>query len=294
MKPKHLLLTLIVVLIWGINFLAIHSALVGLPPFLLCALRFGLASIPLVFFLPRPKAPLKSIIGYGIFTFSLQFGFLFSGIALGFAPGLASLVLQIQVFFSMGLASVVFKDRPSNWKIIGALISFIGLGIVAGHVDGSATLSGLILILLSALSWSIGNMFSKKVASESPLALVVWGNLIAFPFMIIISLFAEGPALISTSLQNLPLETIIAVMYIVCMSTFVGYGIWGFLLNSYSTAVIAPFTLLIPVIGLLSSAIVLGEGLPSWKLLACFFIMIGLIFNLLENNIRKVFARFQG
>lgn len=288
LSPKHLLLVLSVVLIWGTNFIAVYVGLKGFPPFLLCAARFALAALPWVFILPRPKAPLKLIIGYGVFTFAMQFGFLFSGIHLGLSPGLASLILQIQVFFSIGLAFLFFKDRPGLWKIFGSLISFVGIGIVAAHLKDGGTFIGLILTLLAAFSWAVGNMFTKKVNAESPLSLVVWGNLIAFPFMIGVSLLLEGPALISNSLQNMSWATIGAIVYIVYLSTHVGYGVWGFLIKSYPTSMVVPFTLLIPVIGFLSSALFLGEELPWWKLLASLFIMGGLVFNLLENQIRRL------
>jgi O-acetylserine/cysteine efflux transporter len=287
LSPKHLLLALLTVLIWGMNFMAIYLGLKGFPPFLLCALRFCFAAFPWVFILPRPKAPLKYIIAYGVFTFAIQFGLLFSGLHLGLSPGLASLVLQVQVFFSMGLAALFFQDRPSSWKIGGSLISFVGIGIVASHVSGSTSFIGLILTLLAALSWAAGNMLTKKVDAQSPLSLVVWGNLVAFPFMLVLSLLMEGPTLIATSLQQVSWTTIGAIIYIVYLSTHIGYGVWGFLLNTYPTASVVPFTLLVPVIGFLSSVFFLGEELTSWKLLASLFVMAGLVFNLLENQIRK-------
>lgn len=253
-----------------------------------------MAAIPFIFFMPRPKAPWQLIVGYGIFTFAMQFGLLFTGLYVGLSPGLASLVLQVQVFFSMGIAAILFHDRPSKWKIVGALIAFAGLVMIALHVGGGTTLNGFILTLFSALSWAIGNMFSKKVASESPLALVAWGNLIAFPFMIAVSMLAEGPQVIAGSFSNMNLETILSVLYIVYMSTTVGYGIWGFLLNSYSTSVIVPYTLLVPVVGLLSSAVFLREEMPSWKLIACFVIMAGLVFNQLEKQVRNIVSRSRG
>lgn len=291
LAPKHLLLALITVTLWGLNFIAIFFGLKGFPPLLLSAFRFGLAAFPWVFFLPRPKAPLKYIMGYGMFTFVLQFGLLFSGMYLGLSPGLSSLVLQIQVFFSIGLAALFFHDRPSLWKIGGSLISFIGIGIVASHVSGGTTTVGLMLTLLAALCWAAGNMYSKKVEADSPLSLVVWGNLVAFPFMVILSFVVEGPELILTSVQNISLPTILAILYITYMSTHVGYGAWGFLLNKYSTAAVVPFTLLVPVVGFLGSAIILGEDFPSWKLLASLFVMGGLAFNLLEKQVLSLFAR---
>ncbi len=293
MKTKHFFLALLTVLIWGMNFIAIHIALKDIPPFLLCALRFGLAAFPLVFFLPKPKAPIKYVLGYGIFTFALQFGFLFSGLHLGLSPGLSSLVLQVQIFFSMGMAALLFNDKPTKWKIIGALISFIGLWIVGSHVEGSSSFIGFLLTLFAALSWAAGNMFSKKVAASSPLALVAWGNLVAFPFMLAFSYLIEGPDLIVSSVQKVSLETIAAVVYIVYLSTFVGYGIWGLLLNSYATAEVVPFTLLVPVFGILSSVVLLGEDLPYWKVIACIFIMLGLVFNLLEKQMMNLIAKWK-
>ncbi len=285
LTPKHLLVVLSIVLIWGVNFIAVFIGLKSLPPFLLSAIRFGLSALPWVFFLPRPKGSLKLVIGYGLFNFAMQFGFLFTGIHLGVSPGLASLVLQVQVFFSMGLSFLFFQDRPSTFKIAGSLISFIGIGIVAAHVEQGSTFIGLILLLFAALSWSAGNLFTKKVNSESPLALVVWGNLFAFPVMAVVSLWYDGPAVILSSLHNSSWLTVGAVFYIVYLSTHVGYGAWGFLMKSYSTSAVVPFTLMIPVVGFLSSALYLGEELPSWKLLASLFIIGGLVFGLLEKQV---------
>lgn len=288
LPPKHLLLVLAIVLIWGVNFVAVYIGLKSFPPFLLSAIRFGFSALPWVFFIPRPKAPIKLIVYYGVVNFAIQFGLIFSGIHLGLSPGLASLILQIQIFFSIVLAFLFFQDRPSLFKIAGSLISFIGIGIVAFHVDGDSTLLGLILMILAAFSWAAGNMFTKKIQPQSPLALVIWGNLAAFPVMIIVSLLFEGPVLILSSLQNVSWPAVLAVGYIVYFSTHIGYGAWGFLMKTYSTSVVVPFTLLIPVVGFLSSALFLGEELPNWKLLASLFIMAGLIFGLLEKQIRRL------
>jgi O-acetylserine/cysteine efflux transporter len=293
LPPKHLLLVLTIVLIWGVNFVAVYIGLKTFPPFLLSALRFGLSALPWVFFIPRPKGSVKLIVYYGLFNFALQFGFIFTGIHLGISPGLASLVLQIQVFFSMGLAFLFFHDRPSPFKIAGSLISFIGIGIVGYHVDGGSTFLGLILMLLAAFSWAAGNMFTKKIHSDSPLALVVWGNLAAFPVMVLVSYFFEGPLVIQSSLQNMSWPAIASVCYIVYFSTHIGYGAWGFLMKSYSTSVVVPFTLLVPVVGFMSSAIYLGEEIQSWKILASLFILGGLVFGLLEKQVRGIISGFR-
>ncbi|NQV74517.1 MAG: EamA family transporter [Bacteroidetes bacterium] len=293
LTPKHLLLVLTIVLIWGVNFVAVYIGLQSFPPFLLSALRFGLSALPWVFFMPRPKAPLLLIFYYGLLNFALQFGLIFTGIKLGISPGLASLILQIQVFFSMGLAFLFFHDRPSTFKIACSLVSFIGIGIVGYHLNGGGTLLGLILMLLAAFSWSVGNIFTKKIHSESPLALVVWGNLVAFPVMALVSFFFDGPVVILSSLQHVTWPAIAALFYIVYFSTHIGYGAWAFLMKSYSTSVVVPFTLLVPVVGFISSALYLGEELQSWKLLASLFILGGLIIGLLEKEVRALITGFR-
>ena len=293
LPARHLLLVLTIVLIWGVNFVAVYIGLKSFPPFLLCALRFGLSALPWVFFIPRPKAPIMLIVYYGLFNFAMQFGLIFTGIYLGLSPGLASLILQVQVFFSIGLAFLFFQDRPSTFKIACSLISFIGIGIVGYHLNGGSTLVGLVLMLLAAFSWAAGNMFTKKIHSESPLALVVWGNLVAFPVMVLVSFFFDGPVLILSSLQNVSWPAIGAVFYIVYFSTHIGYGAWGFLMKSYSTSVVVPFTLMVPVVGFMSSALYLGEALPYWKLLASLFILGGLILGMLEKQVRGVIIGFR-
>lgn len=285
LTPKHLFFVLVTVFVWGTNFIAIYLGLKELPPFLFCTIRFALSALPFVFFLPRPKAPILYIIGFGLFNFALQFGLLFSGIHLGLSPGLASLVMQVQVFFSIGLAFLFFKEKPNWFKIIGSLVSFAGIGIVATHVGGDVTLIGLILTLLASLAWSSGNMFTKKINAGSPLSLVVWGNLVALPFMAVASYFIDGTTAITHSLENISWTAIAAIAYVVYISTHLGYGIWGLLIKMYPTSTVVPFTLLIPVVGFLSSALFLNEQLTEWKLWASFFIMGGLIFNLFEKKI---------
>ena len=285
LTPKHLFLALVTVFVWGTNFIAIYLGLKELPPFLFCTIRFALSALPFVFFLPRPKAPILYIIGFGLFNFALQFGLLFSGIKLGLSPGLASLVMQVQVFFSIGLAFLFFNEKPDWFKILGSLVSFAGIAIVAAHVGGDVTMIGLILTLLASLAWASGNMFTKKINAGSPLSLVVWGNLIALPFMATASYFIDGRTLIIHSLENISWTVIAAIAYVVYVSTHLGYGIWGSLIKMYPTSAVVPYTLLIPVVGFLSSALFLNEHLTDWKLWASFFIMGGLIFNLFEKKI---------
>lgn len=284
---KDLSKVLLIVIVWGFNFIAIHIGLKELPPFLFCAIRFGLSALPFVFFIPKPKAPLKYIFGFGLFNFALQFGLLFSGMHFGLSAGLASLVLQTQVFFSMILAFIFFNEKPSYHKLIGLLISFIGVAVVAFNVGGDVTLIGLSLALLAAFSWASGNIFTKKVNAKSPISLVVWGNLVAFPLMAVTSFFIDGTSLIESSIQHISLPAIGAVFYVVYLGTHLGYSLWGTLLKKYPASTVVPFTLLIPIVGFLGSAFFLKEDLASWKIFASLLIMSGLVFGLLDRKIKS-------
>lgn len=287
MQLRHIGLAFLVVAIWGFNFIFIHYALLDLPPLLLCAVRFFFAAIPAIFFVPRPRGSWKLLLGYGLATYAFQFSFLFTGMKVGMAPGLASLVMQMQTFFTLGLAMWIFREKPTLWKVAGALISFLGIVLVGLHSEGDTTLAGLVLTLLAAFSWASGNIFSKKVDAVSPIGLVVWGSLLAAPFLTVISFFVDGPVVIQESLSQVSWLSVMSVAYIVYLSTHVAYSLWGFLLNTYPTAIIAPFPLLVPVFGFLGSTLLLGETFPVWKVWASLLVIFGLVFNLLEAPIRR-------
>ncbi len=286
---RHLLLALVVVFIWGTNFVAIKMALRELPPLLLCAVRFICVAIPVVFFLPRPAITWRQLIVYGLTMFALHFGFLFLGMKLGMSAGLASLTLQFQVFVTLALAAVVLKERISPIQIAGAFTAFAGFALVAIHLGGEVTVAGLACVLLGATSWGYANFASKRLGRVNPLALVVWGSLVVPVPMALASLLFEGPALIAESLMRVGGLTVLSVAFIVYASTLLAYSLWSWLLSRHPASMIAPFTLLVPVFGMLSAALLLGESLPAWKLQAAALVIAGLALNLF--GLRFVAAR---
>ncbi len=283
---RHLLLALLIVAIWGTNFVAIKVALRELPPLLLCAVRFIFVAFPAVFFLPRPAVPLRSLLLYGLTMFGLHFGFVFLGMHLGLSAGLASLVLQFQVFVTLALAAFVLKERILPVQIAGALVAGLGFVVVGLHTGGDVTLAGLICVLLGATSWGFANFTSKRLGKVNPLALVVWGSLVVPIPMGLASLVFEGPALIVQSLTHLHVATVLSVAFIVYASTLVAYSLWSWLLSHHPASTVSPFALLVPVFGLLSSAVLLGEPLPAWKLQAAALVVAGLALNLFGARIR--------
>ncbi len=276
---RHLLLALGVVAIWSVNFVAIKVALRELPPLLLCAVRFILVAVPLVFFLPRPAVPVPKLVLYGLTMFALHFGFLFLGMKLGMSAGLASLTLQFQVVVTLTLAAAVLRERIAPVQILGALVALGGFSVVAVHTGGDVSLAGLACVLLGASSWGYANFISKRLGPVNPLALVVWGSLVVPVPMLAASAIFEGPALIAHSLAHLGRETLLAVGFIVYASTHLAYSTWSWLLSRHPASSVAPFTLLVPIFGLISSALYLGEPLPLWKLQAGALVLTGLALN---------------
>ena len=279
MKPADILIAILVVVIWGFNFVVIKIGLQGLPPILFTALRFIFAALPMVFFIRRPNVPWKLLAGYGMFQFALQFTLLFSGMKLGFPPGLASLVIQLQAFFTIGLAVLVLGERPLVTQLAGALIAFSGMGLVASQLEAKATVIGFIMVVAGGFCWAVANIFTKKIGKTNPLALVVWGSLLAAPPLVLASLLVEGTAAWSEAAAHLSWISVGAVLFQSYPNTLIGFGIWSMLMRKYPTATIAPYTLLVPVTGMLSAALVLGETLQWWKIAAGMLVLGGLALN---------------
>ena len=287
MKLSHLLMVLTVVALWGFNFVFIRLGLNGVPPILLVGLRFLLSAFPAVFFIRRPPCPWPALIKYGLVMFALQFTLLFSAMKLGMSPGLASLIMQLQAFFTMAIAAWVLRERPSAWKISGALISMTGIGLVAFHANlNDVTLPGLTLTLMGAMAWGCGNILSKKVGAVSPVALVVWGSLVACPVLLLLSLSIEGPQAIEQAITHMSWTSVGAIAYIVYFSTHISYSLWSYLLGIYPASSVAPFSLLVPIFGFMGSVLILGEPLPHWKIQAGILVISGLCFNILETRVK--------
>jgi O-acetylserine/cysteine efflux transporter len=265
----------------------VHIAVETISPFLLCSLRFFFASIPLIFFIKRPAVPFKTVLLYGLLTFALQYALFFWGMSLGTPAGLASLLYQTNVFFNIFLAACFFKERLSPWQILGIVVAFSGIGFIGLHLDGKLAGWGFLLIISGALVWAFGNIVSKKIGKANMLSLVVWGNFISWPPLFLLTYFTEGPKAILFAWQHASLASILAVGYIVYISTLLAFCIWGWLLNRYPVSVVSPFSLLIPIFAMLAAFMILGEPLYSWKITAAALVMSGLCLNLLSAKFKR-------
>lgn len=281
MKLTHFLMAILLAMIWGMNFIFVRIDLDQMSPFMLCAIRFTLASMPFVFFIKPPKLHFKWVMAYGMVMFVLQFLLLFIGVKAGMSPGMASFVMQVQIFFTMLFAALLWKEIPSFWQIAGGLIAFLGIGLIAYNLGGSMTMLGFLCVLGSAAAWAFGNVITKTIGKVNIISLLVWGSFVSSIPMILMAFIIDGPHEILASFHRLNWQSMGAILFIVYVATWCGYGIWSWLLREYTVSKIAPFTMLIPIFGILSSVIILGEPLQSWKIFAGMLVIGGLGVNLL-------------
>lgn len=278
---SHALLALAVIVIWGSNFVVIRLALDVLPPLLIAALRFAFALVPAVFFIPRPQVSWRSLAAYGLLIGFGQFGLLYIAMDGMISPGLASLVIQAQVFFTIALAMRLSGERVKPFQIVALLLATVGIAVILLHTDGATTPLGLTLVLLAAVSWAGGNHVARISGVTNMLGYVVWASLFSIPPLLIASLIFEGPAAMGAGLVRADALTWAAVLWQSIGNTLFGYAAWGWLLARHPAATVSPTALLIPVVGMASSAWLLSEPLPLWKLLSAALVMAGLAINVL-------------
>jgi len=289
---SHLLLALAIVAVWGTNFVVIKLSLDAFPPFLFAALRYTFAFLPLAFFIPRPKVSWGNMCAYGVAIGVGQFGILFFAIDGKISPGLASLVIQTQVFFTIGFAMFFAKERLRLYQAVAVSIAMTGLGTIALHTDASTTFLGLALVVFAGLSWGIGNTVSRRAGSINMLAYVVWASLFSLPPLFLMSwIFEGGWEQMSTSISSAPIGAWAGVFWQSWGNTVFGYAAWAWLLSKHPAAVVAPAPLLVPIFGMGASTFFLSEPLPLWKILAAGLVIAGLIVNLFWPSLAKYFRK---
>ncbi|MFZ3205095.1 MAG: EamA family transporter [Pseudomonas sp.] len=279
MSPKDLLLALVVIIVWGLNFVVIKVGLHDMPPMLLGALRFMLAAFPAILFVKRPQIPLRWLLLYGL-TISLgQFAFLFYAMSVGMPAGLASLVLQSQAFFTLLFAALFLGERLRLTNLFGLLVAAAGLLLIGLQGDRLMTMAGFALTIGAASMWALGNIVTRKLGKVNLVGLVVWGSLVPpLPFLAL-SWLLEGPEAIEAALRGISLDSILVLIYLAFGATILGYGLWSRLLSRYPASQVAPFSLLVPVVGLTSSALLLDERLGPLQVLGALLVMFGLLIN---------------
>lgn len=278
LPPRHLVLGLAVTAIWGSNFVVMKWALAHFSPLWLASLRFALAALPLLL-LPRPVSSWRLVAAYGLLIGVGQFGLLFIALRASISPGLASLIVQSQVFFTLLLAWALRGQRLRAAQLGGLAVAVAGMGWIALHLDASATLTGLALVLAAGLSWAAANLVGQAAGRVDMLGFMVWSSAFAAPVLAALAWGFEGTAPLLAGVRSAGVGGWSAVLWQAVGNTLFGYGVWGWLLARHSASQVVPLALLVPLWGLGSAALLLGEALPAWKLQGAALVMAGLGLN---------------
>lgn len=288
MSPRDILLALAIVVVWGVNFMAIKWGVAEVPPLLLTALRYVVATLPAIFFVRRPQVALGILIAYGLFIGVGQFGVLFTAIHLGMPAGLASLVLQLQTFFTIGLAVAFLGERPRGAQLLGAAIAFGGIVLIGIEKLEGAGFWPLLMTVGASAGWAISNIIVKKAGKIDMLSFVVWSSLVPILPLLLLSLTIEGPGAIPYGIGHVTWLGLGSLLFIGWISTDFGYGAWSNLLRRYPASIVAPFTLLVPIVGLTTGQLILGEAMSPLDWAGSALVFAGLLVNVFGP---RLFAR---
>lgn len=265
-----------VALVWGINFVVIDVGLGSFPPLLFAALRFTLVAFPAVLFVRRPAVPLRWVIGVGTFMSAGQFGLLFVAIHRGLPPGLASVVLPTQTVFTIALAVAFLGERPGRAQLAGATVAVGGVVLIALGRARGVPIGALLLCVGAAASWGVGNICNRRAQAPNALALLVWSSLVPPLPLLALSLAFEGSHEIGSAVANVGAGGLLALLYVVIVSTGFGFGAWTWLLRRHPASRVAPFTLLVPPVGIAAAWIALGQSPSTGELAGAAIILAGL------------------
>ncbi|MBD3009544.1 EamA family transporter [Streptomyces sp. 5-10] len=284
MRPVHIALAVLATALWGVNFVVIEVGLDHFPPLLFCALRFLVAALPAVFLVGPPRVAWRWILGVGLALGVAKFGLLFIGMHEGMPAGLSSLVLQVQAVFTALFAAVVLAERPGWRRLLGMAVALAGIAVAAVDEGTSGPLLGFVLVVAAAAFWGVSNVLTRKAAPPDALNFMVWVSLVPVLPLLALSLVFEGARPDVEALSRLDWAGVGAIVYVAWVATVFGFGAWGFLLRTYDASAVAPFSLLVPVFGMSSAALVLGEGISAPRWLAAALLVGGVALTSLPGG----------
>ncbi|WP_274572318.1 EamA family transporter [Neisseria leonii] len=286
MDGRDALIAGLVVTAWGVNFAVMKAGLAELSPAVLGLLRFSLL-LPAVCLLPRPAVRWYWLALYGLCISFGQFGMMFTALSWGMPSGLAALLLQSQVFFTVILAVVWLREPVAGHHLPAMLLAAAGLLLAGiGQYRGVVPLAALWAVLAAAMSWALGNLTVKFIGRVNPLSLVAWGNISSWAAFLLLSLWLYGAGEVGRQIADLSAGGWLAAAFLAYVSGLFGYGGWGRLLARYPASLVTPLALLVPVIALLVSALVLGERLNGWQWGGVAVVMAALLVQVSGGRLR--------
>ncbi|MEV2243478.1 EamA family transporter [Streptomyces sp. NPDC049970] len=281
MTARDRLLAVLVAVLWGLNFLAVRVGLDHFPPFFLAALRYLVLAVPVVLFVPRPGVPLRWLLGYGLGFGVAQFGLLFLAIEQGMPSGLASVVVQASAPFTVLLGALLLRERVTGRQLAGIGLAVLGMVVIAVDRARTAPLLPLVLTVLAALGWAVGNLASRQAKPEYPLRFALWMAVVPPLPLLALSAVMEGPATgwraLGSAFGPEGWPSLVALVYIAVLGSVVGSGIWTALLKRYPAGVVAPFSMLVPVVGMAGAWLALHERPTAWAVAGGIVVVAGVL-----------------
>jgi O-acetylserine/cysteine efflux transporter len=282
MTRRDAVLAALVTVIWGFNFVVIDWGLAAhdghaVPPLLFAAIRFVLVALPACLVVPRPRAPWRVVAAVGAFMSLGQFGLLYVSMHAGMPPGLAALVLQSQVVFTIVIAAVALRERTTLVQAAGVALGAVGLLVVALGRGGHVPAGALLLCLAAGLSWGIGNVIARAARVPGGLGLTVWSALVVPLPLLALSLVVDGPSAVRSGLGHLGWHAAVSTLYTVVLSSLVAYGWFNSLLARYASNQVVPWILLVPVVAMVSAWALLDEVPNGAELAGGALLVIGVL-----------------
>ncbi|MDN6527535.1 MAG: EamA family transporter [Brevibacterium sp.] len=289
MRPVHYMLALLVVVLWGVNFVFIDFGLRDWPPLLLVAARFTFVVIPAIFFVRFPRGDLRRILLIGVFMCAGQFGLLYTSMSLGLPAGLTSIVIQIQAAFTVLVAALALREMPHRRQVIGVLIGLTGLGVIGLSLQASVPIVAFLVALAASLSWAIGNVIARGVKEgTNGVQMTVWSAIVVPVPLLGLSVLVDGPAEVAHALTHPTWGVVASVVYTAGCASLIGYVIWNSLLARFPASQVAPFSLLVPLVGVVSAWLVLGDRPTVPELIGGLLLLIGVA---VTTGVLKTVAR---
>ena len=287
MNAKHVVMAFFIVVLWGLNFVALKIAVLSLPPIFLAGLRFLLISIPWIFFVEKPKVSKRQFITLPITLGVLQYSLLYYGMSTGLSAGLSAVILQTQSFFTVIMSTILIKEKPRLNEILGLLIGALGVIILLINNNGDFKIEAVLIILAAAISWGIANIQLKNLGNVNMVSFLIWISPFAAIVLFIISFILEYDLVLNIDFSNVEIKVFLSIFYTAYLSTVIGFTMWQYLLNKYKSIQITPYGLLVPVTGSIFGYIILSEVLEIYQIIAGIVIIIGLM----VISLRGVFVK---
>lgn len=259
MPRKDVLLACVVVSVWGVNFVAAKIGMEVIPPLLFAAMRFTLVAIPAVFFVRPPGNGWKTIVGAGLAMGFGQFGLLYTAMSWGMPAGLASLVLQVQTVFTVVIAALWLRERPTAYQVAGIAVGVAGMAVVGGKYFAAAPALPFLMTVAAAASWASGNVMTRRRPPRDGFSMVVWSALVSPVPLLVLSLLVEGPAADLHAITHLTVRSVVGLAFVTYGASMLGYGLWNLLLSRHAATTVAPWSMLVPPIGTVAAFLYDGE-----------------------------------